>query len=168
MESGFIVKELVFISCLRSQINSTLSFQSLLPFWWPGSIWIWEVTLNRKQDVAQQILHEAHQAWQSSEGDERTTKNLSYFPSNTLIPNTFDSSMQIVREHYLRDDIYCGVLQCKLCENTSALLSAPPSTILVLDTNVVLHQVIVFSSSWIKIIFFFFFFILRFVVIVVV
>lgn len=50
-------------------------------------------------------------------------------------------AVKIVREHYLRDDIYCGVLQCKLCENTSALLSAPPSTILVLDTNVVLHQI---------------------------
>ncbi|KAF3670598.1 putative exosome complex exonuclease RRP44 isoform 1 [Capsicum annuum] len=56
-----------------------------------------------------------------------------------------------VREHYLRDDIYCGVPYCynkktedndKGCDISSARLSDSPSTtILVLDTNVVLNQI---------------------------
>ncbi|XP_075091256.1 exosome complex exonuclease RRP44 homolog A-like isoform X2 [Nicotiana tabacum] len=47
-----------------------------------------------------------------------------------------------VREHYLRDDIYCGAPFCdKGCDKSSARLSASPSTILVLDTNVVLNQI---------------------------
>lgn len=51
---------------------------------------------------------------------------------------------KLVREVYLRDDIYCGALFCKSCEDKSkARLTATASTILVLDTNVVLNQVIV-------------------------
>ncbi|XP_009607641.1 exosome complex exonuclease RRP44 homolog A [Nicotiana tomentosiformis] len=47
-----------------------------------------------------------------------------------------------VREHYLRDDIYCGAPFCdKGCDKSSARLIASPSTILVLDTNVVLNQI---------------------------
>ncbi|OIT26942.1 PREDICTED: exosome complex exonuclease RRP44 homolog A [Nicotiana attenuata] len=47
-----------------------------------------------------------------------------------------------VREHYLRDDIYCGAPFCdKGCDKSSARLSASRSTILVLDTNVVLNQI---------------------------
>ncbi|OWM70476.1 exosome complex exonuclease RRP44 homolog A [Punica granatum] len=46
-----------------------------------------------------------------------------------------------VREHYLRDDIYCGVPACKSCDSSAARLSACPSTILILDTNVVLNQI---------------------------
>jgi exosome complex exonuclease DIS3/RRP44 len=46
-----------------------------------------------------------------------------------------------VREHYLRDDIYCGAPSCTVCDSSAARLSASPSTILVLDTNVVLNQV---------------------------
>uniref|UniRef100_A0A6N2M333 PIN domain-containing protein n=1 Tax=Salix viminalis TaxID=40686 RepID=A0A6N2M333_SALVM len=43
---------------------------------------------------------------------------------------------KLVREVYLRDDIYCGALFCKSCEDKSKARS----TILVLDTNVVLNQ----------------------------
>ncbi|KAK7856151.1 exosome complex exonuclease rrp44 like protein a [Quercus suber] len=46
-----------------------------------------------------------------------------------------------VREHYLRDDIYCGAPICKLCDSSAARLSPSASTILVLDTNVVLNQI---------------------------
>jgi len=46
-----------------------------------------------------------------------------------------------VREHYLRDDIYCGAPFCTVCDTSGARLDASPSTILVVDTNVVLNQV---------------------------
>uniref|UniRef100_A0A2N9F0S8 Uncharacterized protein n=1 Tax=Fagus sylvatica TaxID=28930 RepID=A0A2N9F0S8_FAGSY len=46
-----------------------------------------------------------------------------------------------VREHYLRDDIYCGAPICKVCDSTAARLSPTASTILVVDTNVVLNQI---------------------------
>ncbi|XP_045786078.1 exosome complex exonuclease RRP44 homolog A isoform X3 [Trifolium pratense] len=49
--------------------------------------------------------------------------------------------MKQVREHYLRDDIYCGAPSCTVCDTSNARLSASPSTILVLDTNVVLNQI---------------------------
>jgi exosome complex exonuclease DIS3/RRP44 len=45
-----------------------------------------------------------------------------------------------VREVYLRDDIYCGAFSCKSCDSSAARLSS--SKIIVVDTNVVLHQVI--------------------------
>ncbi|TMW90047.1 hypothetical protein EJD97_016266 [Solanum chilense] len=47
-----------------------------------------------------------------------------------------------VREHYLRDDIYCGAPYCKNgCKVSSPCLSDSHFTILVLDTNVVLNQI---------------------------
>lgn len=44
-----------------------------------------------------------------------------------------------VREVYLRDDIWCGASSCTTCDSSAARLSA--STILVVDTNVVLNQI---------------------------
>ncbi|CAJ1974555.1 unnamed protein product [Sphenostylis stenocarpa] len=49
--------------------------------------------------------------------------------------------MKQVREHYLRDDIYCGAPFCTVCDTSGARLSASPSTILIVDTNVVLNQI---------------------------
>ncbi|MED6204064.1 Exosome complex exonuclease RRP44 A [Stylosanthes scabra] len=49
--------------------------------------------------------------------------------------------MKQVREHYLRDDIYCGAPFCTACDTSAARLSPSASTILVVDTNVVLHQI---------------------------
>ncbi|ESW09622.1 hypothetical protein PHAVU_009G142600 [Phaseolus vulgaris] len=50
--------------------------------------------------------------------------------------------MKQVREHYLRDDIYCGAPFCTVCDTSGARLNASPSTtILVVDTNVVLNQI---------------------------
>ncbi|XP_062102794.1 exosome complex exonuclease RRP44 homolog A [Humulus lupulus] len=49
---------------------------------------------------------------------------------------------KVVREHYLRDDIYCGASICKLCDSKDARLTASSaSPILVIDTNVVLNQI---------------------------
>lgn len=54
-----------------------------------------------------------------------------------------------MREHYLRDDIYCGAPFCKVCDTSAARLSDSASTVLVPDTNVVLNQVnsLRFASS---------------------
>ncbi|XP_043726094.1 exosome complex exonuclease RRP44 homolog A [Telopea speciosissima] len=49
--------------------------------------------------------------------------------------------IKVVREHYLRDDIYCGASICKVCDSSVARLSSYASTILIVDTNVVLHQI---------------------------
>ncbi|VFQ59900.1 unnamed protein product [Cuscuta campestris] len=49
--------------------------------------------------------------------------------------------IKVVREHYLRDDIYCGATFCSSCDVSSARLSSSASHILVVDTNVVLHQI---------------------------
>uniref|UniRef100_A0A7N0U7U6 Exosome complex exonuclease RRP44 homolog A n=1 Tax=Kalanchoe fedtschenkoi TaxID=63787 RepID=A0A7N0U7U6_KALFE len=49
--------------------------------------------------------------------------------------------VKVVREHYLRDDIYCGASICQVCDSTGARLSPDASTILILDTNVVLNQI---------------------------
>lgn len=48
---------------------------------------------------------------------------------------------KVVREHYLRDDIYCGAPFCKACDVSGARLSSTASKILVVDTNVVLNQI---------------------------
>ncbi|XP_052196214.1 exosome complex exonuclease RRP44 homolog A [Diospyros lotus] len=49
--------------------------------------------------------------------------------------------VKVVREHYLRDDIYCGAPICKFCDSKAARLSSDLSTILIVDTNVVLNQI---------------------------
>lgn len=66
--------------------------------------------------------------------------------------------LQVVREHYLRDDIWCGSSVCKLCDHKShdRVLDTLPISInpdypfphyLVLDTNVVLDQIDVFEED---------------------
>ncbi|XP_051124050.1 exosome complex exonuclease RRP44 homolog A [Andrographis paniculata] len=49
--------------------------------------------------------------------------------------------VKVVREHYLRDDIYCGAPICKVCDVSNARLGSTASSIVVVDTNVVLHQI---------------------------
>ncbi|KAK9164738.1 hypothetical protein Syun_005640 [Stephania yunnanensis] len=49
--------------------------------------------------------------------------------------------LKVLREHYLRSDIYCGASACKACNSTVARLSSDASTIIVVDSNVVLHQI---------------------------
>ncbi|XP_023345051.1 uncharacterized protein LOC111714221 [Eurytemora carolleeae] len=66
--------------------------------------------------------------------------------------------IKVVREHYLRDDIWCGHPSCQLCdqEEENAKLSKKPKSIasieksphyLVLDTNVVLEQIDMLESE---------------------
>lgn len=49
--------------------------------------------------------------------------------------------VKVVREHYLRDDIYCGAPSCQVCDTKDARLSSSVSNVLILDTNVVLNQI---------------------------
>lgn len=71
---------------------------------------------------------------------------------------TDDNNSQIVREHYLRDDLLCGSAACKVCplkgddqvldiqrESVCALFDYPHY--LVLDSNVVLHQIDVLEED---------------------
>lgn len=48
---------------------------------------------------------------------------------------------QVVREHYLRDDIYSGTPLDPECPSTSYLLADDARHYLIVDTNVVLQQV---------------------------
>ncbi|KAM0919727.1 hypothetical protein ACQ4PT_007905 [Festuca glaucescens] len=49
--------------------------------------------------------------------------------------------VKVVREHYLRDDIPCGAASCSSCDAAARRLNADAAAILVIDTNVVLHQI---------------------------
>jgi exosome complex exonuclease DIS3/RRP44 len=57
----------------------------------------------------------------------------------------------VVKEHYLRDDITCGVRGCALCAKytttSDPTLSENTECYLVLDTNVVLHQIDLLEHS---------------------
>ncbi|XP_031495106.1 exosome complex exonuclease RRP44 homolog A [Nymphaea colorata] len=58
--------------------------------------------------------------------------------------------MKVVREHYLRDDIYCGVKVCKTCDSSAAVLSSSDFPILIVDTNVILNQIDLLENPAIK------------------
>nr|XP_053626965.1 exosome complex exonuclease RRP44-like [Cherax quadricarinatus] len=58
--------------------------------------------------------------------------------------------MKIVREHYLRDDVWCGLAGCGICKaeqpvlemvNSSNSTLVPLAHFILIDTNVALHQV---------------------------
>ena len=55
---------------------------------------------------------------------------------------------QVVREHYLRDDIYSGSPLDPECPPESCKLSGEASHYLLVDTNVVLHQVC--GVGWVR------------------
>jgi exosome complex exonuclease DIS3/RRP44 len=70
-------------------------------------------------------------------------------------------SFQIIREHYLRTDLWCGSSLCVICphEKHDLVLSSEPQTksslvtgphYLLLDTNVVLDQIDVFEEDVIQ------------------
>ena len=59
--------------------------------------------------------------------------------------------LKVVREHYLRDDIWCGSEACKSCQHEKTVLEEKPKSVselcsfphyIIPDTNVVIHQVI--------------------------
>lgn len=58
--------------------------------------------------------------------------------------------MKVVREHYLRDDVYCSYPACEKCETDNSVFTKNPSInsdsingkyLIIPDSNVVLHQV---------------------------
>ena len=63
--------------------------------------------------------------------------------------------LKVVREHYLRDDIWSGSPLDPQCDRDAVKLSATAAHYLVVDTNIVLQQVIcmslflaVFGNTW--------------------
>ncbi|XP_064071350.1 exosome complex exonuclease RRP44 [Vanessa tameamea] len=69
--------------------------------------------------------------------------------------------LKIVREHYLRDDLLCGSAACNFCphKDDELVLEANPESLcglfdsnhyLILDTNVVLHQIDVIEEDALK------------------
>uniref|UniRef100_M8APN9 Exosome complex exonuclease RRP44 n=1 Tax=Aegilops tauschii TaxID=37682 RepID=M8APN9_AEGTA len=60
-------------------------------------------------------------------------------PSDVGVPGY--RYVHVVREHYLRDDIPCGAFSCSSCDAAARRLNADAAAILVVDTNVVLHQI---------------------------
>ena len=71
--------------------------------------------------------------------------------SKTFVRKTRSGAIQrITREHYLRDDLSCGVQSCSLCKQQEAVLDSQiesPSSLCVTphlllpDTNIILHQI---------------------------
>ncbi|KAJ3297254.1 exosome catalytic subunit dis3 [Borealophlyctis nickersoniae] len=63
--------------------------------------------------------------------------------------------VKVVKEHYLRDDLYCGVTGCSRCPAHSAILApqprrtavAPVPHYIVPDTNVLYHQIDVIEHT---------------------
>uniref|UniRef100_UPI003AAC6BD3 exosome complex exonuclease RRP44 n=1 Tax=Centroberyx gerrardi TaxID=166262 RepID=UPI003AAC6BD3 len=80
--------------------------------------------------------------------------------SKTFVKKTRSGGvMKIVREHYLRDDIWCGSEVCTECKQESTVLQKDPCIesnlcssphYLVPDTNVVLHQIDVLEDPVIR------------------
>jgi exosome complex exonuclease DIS3/RRP44 len=59
----------------------------------------------------------------------------------------YKHSLQVVREHYLRDDIYSGSPLDPECPPEAAKLSGEAPHYLLIDTNVALHQVAAAAAS---------------------
>ncbi|KAF9995574.1 exosome catalytic subunit dis3 [Entomortierella chlamydospora] len=63
--------------------------------------------------------------------------------------------LKVVKEHYLRDDIWCSVETCKACDQTEAVLTATPSInklfslphYIIPDTNIFMNQIDVMEKS---------------------
>ena len=81
--------------------------------------------------------------------------------SKTFVKKTKKGAVvKVVREHYLRDDVWCGVKGCTTCKQGEGdVLEAHPllasdlctdSHFLLPDTNVVLHQMDFFEDAAIK------------------
>jgi hypothetical protein len=78
-------------------------------------------------------------------------RNLKMLKSKTFVKKTRKGGvMKIVREHYLRDDIWCGVNGCPQCSQTEPVLEVRPESnsslfnfphFIVPDTNIALRQV---------------------------
>ncbi|KAA0201851.1 hypothetical protein HAZT_HAZT003167 [Hyalella azteca] len=67
--------------------------------------------------------------------------------------------LKVVREHYLRDDVWCSVAGCQQCKNEASSLNPVPESpsnlvsephVLVIDTNIALHQIDFLSHESIR------------------
>jgi exosome complex exonuclease DIS3/RRP44 len=59
--------------------------------------------------------------------------------SSSFIKKTKKGNVvKVVKEHYLRDDIYCGYEGCSACPSQTSLNG---KIVVILDTNVILHQI---------------------------
>ncbi|KAM7290642.1 exosome complex exonuclease RRP44 [Ixodes scapularis] len=77
--------------------------------------------------------------------------------SKTFVKKTKTGNvLKVVREHYLRDDIWCGSKLCKKCKHEAPILEISPRSpselftsphYLVPDTNVVIHQMDVLKDD---------------------
>ncbi|KAG0422372.1 hypothetical protein HPB47_001796, partial [Ixodes persulcatus] len=77
--------------------------------------------------------------------------------SKTFVKKTKTGNvLKVVREHYLRDDIWCGSKLCKKCKHEAPILEISPKSpselftsphYLVPDTNVVIHQMDVLKDD---------------------
>lgn len=80
--------------------------------------------------------------------------------SKTFVKKTKKGNvLKVVREHYLRDDIWCGSKLCAKCKHEDPSLSSTPKSssdlfpsphYVVPDTNVVLHQIDVLKEDVFK------------------
>ena len=62
--------------------------------------------------------------------------------SNSFVKKTAKGKvLKVVREHYLRDDIFSGTELDPACDPESHKLSPAAKHYLLIDTNVALHQV---------------------------
>lgn len=77
--------------------------------------------------------------------------NRTMLASKTFVKKTKKGAVvKVVREHYLRDDVWCGVRGCGVCKQQDPPLEGcpvvnsdlcPTPHYLLPDTNVVLHQI---------------------------
>ena len=84
---------------------------------------------------------------------ERDDTRSNMLTSKTFVKKTKKGNvLKVVREHYLRDDVHCGVRDCSLCKDCPDGLSLDPSPLthsticqyphfLLPDTNICLHQI---------------------------
>ncbi|CAD5118185.1 DgyrCDS6913 [Dimorphilus gyrociliatus] len=80
--------------------------------------------------------------------------------SNVFIRKTKRGKiLKVVREHYLRDDVYCSFPKCEQCEEEKPIFSSNPSVdskelvgkyLIIPDSNVVLHQMDILEDSSIR------------------
>lgn len=69
----------------------------------------------------------------------------------TFVKKTRKGHLQkIVREHYFRNDLWCGSAVCDKCEQENPTLMAGIPHYVVLDTNVVLHQIELLENPALK------------------
>ncbi|EDV25093.1 uncharacterized protein TRIADDRAFT_25898 [Trichoplax adhaerens] len=81
--------------------------------------------------------------------------------SRTFVKKTRKGGVvKVVQEHYLRDDVWCGVIGCSSCNTTQAVLDpqclnvqsnlCPKSHFIIPDTNVVCKQIDILEENCIK------------------